>query len=489
VGNAIYLKDHDSLEISNGLWNWHSQGIGGRTALDFLIKVRGYGFVDAVRRLAGESLSFAQPVIPRARPPTVFKQRERMPFSLPTRNADNGRVIAYLESRGIPRRLVDECINRNLLYESGDGWHNCVFLGADGKGKLRFAAIRGTRGDFKRDADGSDKRYGFAMPPGFDNDRREKAGDMLAVFESPIDAISHCVVEPDFCGWRLSLGGTSLPALTQFLEQHPKIRHCLVCTDNDEAGNRCAAKIAETLTITTTRAAPPNGAKDWNEALQRARNEVIEMQDARKEIRFINSDYKDLFNIRDGDSIKLTLHDGEEKALKCRFIDEAHIRLIGRFSNDYHICEFAERMERAGNRYEAIPNQKPTLNVLAAGYGEAWQHAEIPMTEAALKRLVGGKYETTPLDEHGYGVMLKGATGACVCGTADGSLTSLHPYWEQKYKRELAPVEPPAASADAKTARKPSLLGELEEAKSEARARNAASTPADGSRSPKQEIG
>jgi hypothetical protein len=41
VGRAYYLKDHDSLRISNGLWKWESQGIGGKTAVDFLIKVRG----------------------------------------------------------------------------------------------------------------------------------------------------------------------------------------------------------------------------------------------------------------------------------------------------------------------------------------------------------------------------------------------------------------------------------------------------------------
>jgi len=30
IGSAHYLKDHNSLEIGNGLWNWHSRGIGGR---------------------------------------------------------------------------------------------------------------------------------------------------------------------------------------------------------------------------------------------------------------------------------------------------------------------------------------------------------------------------------------------------------------------------------------------------------------------------
>ena len=38
-------RTHDSLKISNGKWCWNSRGIGGRTALDYLIKVRGMDFV------------------------------------------------------------------------------------------------------------------------------------------------------------------------------------------------------------------------------------------------------------------------------------------------------------------------------------------------------------------------------------------------------------------------------------------------------------
>lgn len=39
---------HDSLVISNGKWHWCSQNIGGKTALDYLIKVRGQDFFSAV---------------------------------------------------------------------------------------------------------------------------------------------------------------------------------------------------------------------------------------------------------------------------------------------------------------------------------------------------------------------------------------------------------------------------------------------------------
>ena len=44
-GNTYTTRSHDSLKISNGKWMWWSRGIGGRSALDYLIKVRGYDFI------------------------------------------------------------------------------------------------------------------------------------------------------------------------------------------------------------------------------------------------------------------------------------------------------------------------------------------------------------------------------------------------------------------------------------------------------------
>lgn len=41
-GNVYCTKTHDSLRISNGKWCWFSRGIGGYSALDYLIKVNGY---------------------------------------------------------------------------------------------------------------------------------------------------------------------------------------------------------------------------------------------------------------------------------------------------------------------------------------------------------------------------------------------------------------------------------------------------------------
>ena len=206
-------------------------------------------------------------VTPRARSPTPQAKPppERLPFALPIRYKDNKRVIAYLQSRGIDRDLILDCIERGVLFES-QHYHNAVFLGKDEKGKTRYAALRGTTSSFMRDADGSDKRYGFILPP--DNPNSHTA----AIFEAPIDALSHQTIckqgfIPPFDGWRLSLGGVSLAALEHFIERHPEIKHYIICTDNDEAGELVASKIVEIPGITTERSPPAMG-NDWNDALQ-----------------------------------------------------------------------------------------------------------------------------------------------------------------------------------------------------------------------------
>lgn len=67
-----------------------------------------------------------------------------------------------------------------------------------------------------------------------------------------------------------------------------------------------------------------------------------------KTIRFIDSDYRTLFTIPDGEKITLTFLDGETVSRRCAYLDEYHTQ-IG--TTVYHICEFAERMERIGAVY------------------------------------------------------------------------------------------------------------------------------------------
>ena len=52
-GNVYCTKTHDSLRISNGKWCWFSRGIGGYSALDYLIKVKGIPFALAADLILG----------------------------------------------------------------------------------------------------------------------------------------------------------------------------------------------------------------------------------------------------------------------------------------------------------------------------------------------------------------------------------------------------------------------------------------------------
>lgn len=75
---------------------------------------------------------------------------------------------------------------------------------------------------------------------------------------------------------------------------------------------------------------------------------------AEKGIRFIDPNYKELFRIPDGGKIAVTAAWGERTEHVCRYIDEYHTE-VG--SNLFHICEFAERMEKNGAAYEPIQQE------------------------------------------------------------------------------------------------------------------------------------
>ena len=76
------------------------------------------------------------------------------------------------------------------------------------------------------------------------------------------------------------------------------------------------------------------------------------MKAAEKGIRFINSNYEELFRVRDGAKIRIHYVDGDRERV-CRYIDDYHVEVGDQL---YHICEFAERMEQSGYAYEPIDN-------------------------------------------------------------------------------------------------------------------------------------
>ena len=83
------------------------------------------------------------------------------------------------------------------------------------------------------------------------------------------------------------------------------------------------------------------------------------MEKARNGIRFINSDYKELFRIQDGEKIKITCPDGKSQIQTCRYIDDYHMEIGNGWSSLDHICQFAERMEMSGNQVIPMRSSLP----------------------------------------------------------------------------------------------------------------------------------
>ena len=127
-GNTYCTKEHDSLRISNGKWCWFSRGIGGRSALDYLIKVKGIPFTQAAEIILGREAE---------KPPVFYCQKERRHTELlmPELSETADRVEKYLQGRGIHSVIIRYCLEHKLLFESAD-YHNAVFVGYDKDGKL-----------------------------------------------------------------------------------------------------------------------------------------------------------------------------------------------------------------------------------------------------------------------------------------------------------------------------------------------------------------
>lgn len=245
TGDTYCTKEHDSLKISNGKWHWFSRGIGGKTALDYLIKVKNYSFPDAVETILGRAAE---------KPPIFYPPRHEQDkkFVLPQMTSSPYRVANYLMRRGIDYEIVNHCFLNGLLYET-EQYHNAAFVGYDCTGTPRYAALRGTISNFKGEVPGSDKRYAFSIPG-------ETNGETVHLFEAAIDAMSYAtLLRMTGRDWRkdtlLSLAGVyqskkefAVPlALEHYLSEHSETKTILLHLDNDEVGRGAANGIIRTL--------------------------------------------------------------------------------------------------------------------------------------------------------------------------------------------------------------------------------------------------
>ena len=267
--NTYTTRTHDSLKISNGKWMWWSRGIGGKSALDYLVKVRGMDFVEAVQTIMGNgSVSF----------PTYenIKSYEEQPLLLPEKSPTTDVVFDYLFGRGIDYEIISYCLEQELIIESLP-YHNAVFIGYDENKEPKYAAYRATnQSRIMGDCTGSKKQYSFRL-------NAENTGE-VHLFECAIDLLSYAtLMKLEGKEWRqfnlVSLAGVYSPkqkiedskvpvTLGRLLEKDKTIRRIVLHLDNDIAGRK-ATKALQTILSDKYEVVddPPQYGKDVNDFL------------------------------------------------------------------------------------------------------------------------------------------------------------------------------------------------------------------------------
>lgn len=178
-GNTYCTREHESLRISNGKWYWFSHDIGGKSALDYLIKVKDYSFIDAVKTILGNA-AVKEPI------PYYQKEKVNRNLLMPKLDKDTSQIEKYLYNRGIHPAVTLYCIEKKILYQTAE-YHNALFVGYDKEGTPRYGALRATRSPYKGDLTGSNKHFSFSI-------NENPAPEHIHVFESAIDAMSYATM-------------------------------------------------------------------------------------------------------------------------------------------------------------------------------------------------------------------------------------------------------------------------------------------------------
>ncbi len=275
-GNVYQTVSHDSLKISNGKWMWWSEGIGGKSALDYLTRVRGEKFYDAVQMIIGEIESKPPEPVP------VIKE-ENKGVLIPDMVNPGIKAYTYLtESRGLDEDMLIDLYNKGYWYETRK-YHNVAFVGFDKQDNIKLVTLRGLdNSTFKNTTSGSDRRYPFRLEAGKNGIRN----NVVHLFESPIDALSYATLmiqmgedykKHNFlplCGIyqpKEIIEESAVPiAFVQWMKDYPYTKTVCLHLDNDVPGIKAAKAlecVIKKLGINVINQPPPPEYKDCNDFL------------------------------------------------------------------------------------------------------------------------------------------------------------------------------------------------------------------------------
>lgn len=219
---ALHAKQSGGLYFfrdSNKFYHFSTDARGG--PIDFMMQFECMNFKEAVTYLLNTELH----------PHSAYAfPHERGELLLPDKASNYRRVAWYLiQVRGIEPEIVSQLMHEKKLYQQ-DKTGNCVFLGYDQTGEVKYCSLRNSHPErsFKQDIANSDKSYPFHLTG---------SNQKVYVCESPIDAMSRATLSKlNGLNWRehhyISLGCLSDQALERFL-QHYDVTEMIFCLDND----------------------------------------------------------------------------------------------------------------------------------------------------------------------------------------------------------------------------------------------------------------
>ena len=292
------------IRASDGEWWHHSKGTHGKNALDYLIKEEGMDFQSAIFELLGRNEEYYRnlrqsqrddfgavmqdgslPLPPmknnrsaedRKYPESGAFFDEKKDLVIPERDTDTSELYAYLTGRGISPVVIDYFVDQGSLYQ-GAKYKNVCFVGYDRDGNPGLINQRSTKGTFKGNSTGSDRRYSFMT--------HVEGQAEVHVYEAPVDLLSYaCLLQNagyDFRQFNLvSLSGISgtgsgvevkLPmGMEEYLDRYPETTRVYIHFDNDNPGRVAGQRLQEALEQRGVRAVqqyPPAGCKDVNDYL------------------------------------------------------------------------------------------------------------------------------------------------------------------------------------------------------------------------------
>lgn len=271
--SIIFCQNYDGTWVA--IDNKERTGKKYLDAITVLTELYEMDFDSAVYALTGtapveERSTYRPSVKPSISPPTHPVQVPVEPFILPEKRPQSSwKGIRYLtKDRLIPEGVARNFFNLGLIYmptiisEKKKKPFDCVGFVVLDENKLPVGCeadatfILPGKHRFKMIVENSDQRYGFS----FKNNVSEITAYTPIYFcESAVDAISlFCLT--NYPGVYVSMSGLKDSLLLHTVERIGGLP--VICTDNDDGGNRFRKKFSTYDTMI------PEYGKDWNEELQ-----------------------------------------------------------------------------------------------------------------------------------------------------------------------------------------------------------------------------